>query len=285
VAASDYRDDVRISDEIMNGLAEGYRKIRNTIRYALGSCFDFDPARDAVPVAELEPIDRWMVARLAAWQEKVRAAYEGYEFHVAYHATMQLCAVELSALYFDVIKDRTYTFKAGGKARRSAQTVLWWVAHDLCTWLAPILSFTASEAWGELPGRPVPSVFLAGLVERARPADADALEARYAALFAVREAAQKALETARAAKQIGKSTEAALLIRAEGAQRALLEEARAELAALFIVSKVTLADGPLAVEVSPAPGVKCPRCWTFAEDTGRNAAHPELCGKCVTALT
>ena len=238
-----------------------------------------------MPVAELLPIDRWAHDRLVAWQEKVRAAYEGYEFHLAYHATVQLCAVELSSLYFDVVKDRLYTARKDGPARRSAQTVLWLVAHDLCTWLAPILSFTASEAWGYLPGAPATSVFLAGLPRRDRSAGADALEARYAALFAVREVVQKALETARAAKLIGKSTEAAVTVRAQGEQRALLESALAELPALFIVSKVTLADGPLAAQVAPAPGQKCPRCWTFATDCGASAAHPDLCGKCVEALT
>ncbi len=284
VSASDYRDDVALSPQILTGMAEGYRKIRNTLRYALGAVDGFDVARHAVPVAELLPIDRWAYDRLVAWQEKVRAGYEGYEFHHAYHATVQLCAVELSSLYFDIVKDRLYTARKDGTARRSAQTVLWHVAHDLCTWLAPILSFTASEAWGYLPGAPVPSVFLAGLPRRERAAGAEALEARYAALFAVREVVQKALETSRAAKLIGKSTEAAVTVHAEGEQRRLLESALAELPALFIVSKVTLADGPLSAEVAAAPGVKCPRCWVFAEDTGRSAAHPELCGKCVEAI-
>jgi isoleucyl-tRNA synthetase len=162
--------------------------------------------------------------------------------------------------------------------------VLWHVAHDLCTWLAPILSFTTSEAWGYLPGAPASSVFLAGLPRRAPAADAEALDARYAALFAVREVVSKALETARAAKLIGKSTEASVTVRAEGEQRQLLESARAELAGLFIVSRVVLADGPLSVEVTAAPGRKCPRCWVFTEDSGRSQIHPELCGKCVDAL-
>jgi isoleucyl-tRNA synthetase len=275
---------VALSPQILAGIAEGYRKIRNTLRYALGAVHEFDIARHGVPLAELEPIDRWAWNRLVAWQEKVRAGYEAYEFHHAYHATMQLCAVELSSLYFDIVKDRLYTSRKDGKARRSAQTVLWHVAHDLCTWLAPILSFTTSEAWGYLPGAPAGSVFLAGLPRRAPAADAEALDARYAALLAVREVVQKALETARAAKLIGKSTEASVTVRAEGEQRRLLESARAELAGLFIVSEVILADGPLSVEVAPAPGQKCPRCWVFAPDTGRSAAHPELCGKCVDAL-
>ncbi len=284
VAASDYRDDVRIGEEILSGLSEGYRKIRNTIRYALGAVDGFDPARDSVPTAALEPLDQWAMGRLAAWAEKVTRAYEEYEFHVAYHATIQLCAVELSALYFDIVKDRLYTAKKDGQARRSAQTVLWAVAHDLTTLLAPIISFTASEAWGHLPGRPAESVFLAGLPRRERPADADALEARYAALFEVRAAVGPALERAREAKLIGKSLEACVTITASGEQRALLEASRAELPGLFIVSKVVLADGPFGVTVALAPGQKCARCWVQAEDVGAAAAHPTICGKCVAAL-
>jgi isoleucyl-tRNA synthetase len=284
VSAADYRDDVRIGDEIMNGLAEGYRKIRNTLRYMLGNLDGFDPATQQVPPDELEPIDRWALGRLAAWDEKVKAAYEGYEFHVAYHATMQFCAVELSSIYFDVLKDRLYTAKRDGKPRRSAQTALWIIAQDVMRLLAPILSFTAHEAWGFLPGRPAESVFLAGLPSRERPKDADALEARYGRLFAVREVVQGKLEEARRAKLIGSGLEATVTIHAEGEQRKLLEEAKGELPTLFIVSKVLLADGPLAVEVVRASGQKCERCWVYAEDVGARPAHPTICGKCAAAL-
>jgi isoleucyl-tRNA synthetase len=285
VAASDYRDDVRVSDEILNGLAEGYRKIRNTVRWALGVLDGFDPARDQVAVEEMEPLDRWAYARVVAWGEKVRRAYEDYEFHLAYHATIELCAVELSSLYFDIVKDRLYTARKDGRSRRSAQTVLWIAAQDLLRFLAPVLSFTASEAWKYLPGRPAESVWLAGLPTRSRPADADALEARYGRLFEVRRVVQKALEAARAEKRIGSGLEAAVTVRADGPLLALLEESRAELPALFIVSKVLLEEGSLGASVAPAPGQKCPRCWIYAEDIGRSAAHPEVCGKCATALS
>jgi isoleucyl-tRNA synthetase len=284
VSAADYRDDVRIGDEILAGLAEGYRKIRNTVRYMLGAVDGFDPARDAVPVEDLEPLDRWALAKLAAWDEKVKAAYEAYEFHVAYHATIQLCAVDLSALYFDIVKDRLYTWKKEGRPRRSAQTVLWIIAQDVIRLLAPVLSFTASEAWGFLPGRPAESVFLAGLPTRERPRDAEALEARYGRLFEVREVVQGKLEEARRAKLIGSGLEAMVTVRARGEQLRLLEEARAELPALFIVSKVVLAEGPLSAEVARAPGVKCERCWMFKEDVGRDPKHPTVCGKCADAL-
>jgi isoleucyl-tRNA synthetase len=225
VAASDYRDDVRVSDEILNGLAEGYRKIRNTIRWALGNLADFEPGKDDVAVADMEPIDRWAMARLAAWVEKVKQAYAAYEFHVAYHATMQFCAVELSAQYFDIVKDRLYTFKKDGRPRRSAQTVLHAAAGDLMRMLAPVLSFTASEAWDDYPNPPEESVFFAGFPERSRPAGADALEARYGRLFEVRAVVQKALEEARQAKQIGSGLEAMVRLHAEGETLALLESA------------------------------------------------------------
>jgi isoleucyl-tRNA synthetase len=284
VSASDYRDDVSLSPKILNGLADGYTKIRNTLRYMLGALDGFDPARDAVKVEDLLPLDRWILGRLAAYEAKVRAAYEAYEFHVAYHATMQLCAVDLSAIYFDVVKDRLYTWRKDGTPRRAAQTVLWWAAQDLVRLLAPVLSFTASEAWAHLPGRSEESVFLAGLPARAPPPDAAALEARYGRLLEVRTLVQRKLEEARQAKQIGKSLEAMVTVRAEGDLRALLEAAKDELPSFLIVSRVVLADGPLSAEVSPAPGTKCARCWIYTEDVGTAPAHPTLCAKCADAL-
>jgi isoleucyl-tRNA synthetase len=284
VAASDYRDDVSLSEQILTGLAEGYRKIRNTVRYALGALDGFDPAKDAVPVDELLPLDRWALTKLVAFAEKMKAAYEEYEFHVAYHATIQLCAVDLSATYFDIIKDRLYTWKRDGKPRRSAQTVLWMIAQDVIRLLAPVLSFTASEAWSYLPGRPKESVFLAGLPAREPPRDAAALEARYGQLFDVRAVVQGKLEEARRAKLIGSGLEAMVTLRADGETLKLLREARDELPTLFIVSKVVLEEGRLGAEVARAPGQKCERCWIYAEDVGRDPRHPTVCGKCADAL-
>jgi isoleucyl-tRNA synthetase len=284
VAASDYRDDVRVGDEILAGLAEGYRKIRNTVRWALGNLADFDPARDAVAVEDLEPLDRWAYAKLVEWQDKVERAYADYEFHVAYHATMELVSVTLSSVYFDVVKDRLYTARKDGRPRRSAQTVLHWVAQDLLRLLAPVLSFTAHEAWRFLPGRPEGSVFEAGFPHRAPPADAAVLLDRYGRLLEVRGEVLKALEAARREKLIGSGLEAKVVVRAEGEVLARLRAAEAELPALFIVSKVELAEGPLAVKVERAPGEKCERCWIYAEDRGADAGHPTLCGKCAAAL-
>jgi isoleucyl-tRNA synthetase len=284
VAASDYRDDVRVSGQILDGLAEGYRKIRNTVRWALGNLDGFDPARDSVPVAEMEPFDRWAYAKLVEWQDKVSKAYADYEFHVAYHATTELVSVTLSSIYFDVAKDRLYTARKDGKARRSAQTVLHMVAQDLLRMLAPVLSFTAHEAWKYLPGRPEGSVFEAGLPRREAPAHAEALLARYGKLLEVRTAVLMALEGARRDKLIGSGLEAQVTVSADGETLALLRDAEVELPALFIVSKVALAQGPLEVKVERAPGEKCERCWIYAEDRGGNPAHPTLCGKCTAAL-
>jgi isoleucyl-tRNA synthetase len=284
VAASDYRDDVRVSGQILDGLAEGYRKIRNTVRWALGNLAGFDPEKDSVPVAEMEPFDRWAYARLVEWQDTVLKAYADYEFHVAYHATMEFVSVTLSSVYFDVAKDRLYTARADGKPRRSAQTLLHMVAQDLLRMLAPVLSFTAHEAWKYLPGRPAGSVFEAGLPARPAPADGPALTDRYARLLAVRAEAMKALELARRDKLIGSGLEAQVTVSAEGDTLGLLRDAAAELPTLLIVSKVLLAAGPLAVKVERAPGEKCDRCWVFAEDRGRDPAHPTLCAKCTAAL-
>ena len=284
VAASDYRDDVRVSGQILDGLAEGYRKIRNTVRWALGNLAGFEPERDAVPVAEMEPFDRWAYARLVEWQDTVSKAYAGYEFHVAYHATMEFVSVTLSSVYFDVVKDRLYTARIDGKPRRSAQTLLHMVAQDLLRMLAPVLSFTAHEAWKYLPGRPSGSVFEAGLPARPPPADGAALSDRYAKLLAVRAEAMKALELARRDKLIGSGLEAQVTITAEGDTLELLRDAAAELPTLLIVSRVLLAPGSFTVKVERAPGEKCDRCWVFAEDRGRDPAHPTLCGKCTAAL-
>jgi isoleucyl-tRNA synthetase len=285
VSASDYRDDITLSEQILSGIAEGYRKIRNTVRFVLGALDGYDPKAHAVPVEELLPIDRWALSRLAAYGEKVLKAYQDYEFHVAYHATIQFCAVELSALYLDIIKDRLYTWKRWGKARRSAVTVLHAVAEDLVRLLAPVLSFTASEAWNHLPGRSAESVFLAGLPRRARSADADALEEHYGMLFELRATVQGKLEEARRAKLIGSGLEAEVTVRAEGDTYRRLVEARDELPTLFIVSGVELAEGPLSVEVRRAGGKKCDRCWIYRDDVGADPKHPTVCGKCADALT
>ncbi|MCE9668873.1 isoleucine--tRNA ligase [Myxococcus stipitatus] len=298
VAASDYRNDVRLSDQILKGLSEGYRKIRNTLRYALSNLYDFDPARDAVPEARLLPLDQWARGRLSEVAARVRQAYEDYEFHLVYATVVDFCAGDLSAVYFDILKDRLYTSRTDGHARRSAQTVLHEVASVLLRLLSPVMSFTAEEAWGFLPGRPVESVFLAGFPEPSAKLE-PALAERYAKLFALRGAVQGVLEAARREKRIGSSLEARVLLMAEGATRDFLRANLEELPALFITSQVELVDAqglgaqPLEVaqafgegarvlaEVQSARGHKCPRCWTYSEAVGQGG---DVCLKCRDAL-
>ena len=300
VAAADYRNDVRLSDVILKGLSEGYRKIRNTLRYALSNLFDFDPAKDSVPADQLQPLDRFARARLAELVTRVRGAYESYEFHLVYSSIADFCSGDLSALYFDVLKDRLYTSKADGALRRSAQTVLLEIADTLLRLLAPVMSFTAEEAWQHLPGKRTESVFFAGLPEAAADAKDEALVARYEQLFAVRSAVQQQLlEPARRDKRIGASLEAQVVLQATGPARDLLAAHAAELPGLFIVSQVALVDaapeGAVALELGQAfsgqgaihasmreaDGEKCPRCWTYSTAVG--AAH-EVCLKCEEAL-
>jgi isoleucyl-tRNA synthetase len=295
VASSDYRNDVRLSDQILKGLSEGYRKIRNTIRYALSNLYDFNPCADAVSESEMLPLDRWARGRLAEVVARVRKAYEAYEFHLVYATLVDFCAGDLSAVYFDILKDRLYTTRKEGRARRSAQTVLHEVAATLIQLLAPVMSFTAEEAWQHLPGKGAESVFLTDFPEPAAAVDA-ALAERYGKLFALRSAVQGLLEGARREKMIGASLEARVVLSASGKAREVLEGNLAELPGLLIVSQVELGEvargqvldvgqalgGEVRAEVRPARGGKCPRCWTYAEEV---AAGAEVCPKCQEALS
>jgi isoleucyl-tRNA synthetase len=295
VASSDYRDDVRCSKEILNQLAEGYRKIRNTLRYALSNLYDFDPAKDAVKDSELLPLDAWLNGRLTTVLGRMRAAYEAYEFHVVYKSAVEFCANELSAMHFDIQKDVLYTSKKSGKKRRSAQTVLYRVAKELLVALAPITSFTSEEAWGYLPGSKPASVFLADFPKGGMTSDA-AVDARYDKLFAVRAAVLPLLEGARRDKLIGKSLEARVVLSATGAAREFLEKNAAELPELFIVSQVDFAAAgeksqllnlaphfeanSVKAEVLAAHGTRCPRCWKYRQEVGQQ----ELCNDCTDAV-
>ncbi|MCY0999247.1 isoleucine--tRNA ligase [Myxococcus sp. MISCRS1] len=298
VAASDYRNDVRLSDQILKGLSEGYRKIRNTVRYALSNLYDFDPAKDAVPYAQLSPLDQWALGRLAEVVARVKQAYEDYEFHLVYATVVDFCAGDLSAVYFDILKDRLYTWRKDGTPRRGAQTVLHEVASVLLRLLAPVMSFTAEEAWGFLPGKSTESVFLAGFPEPGTKLSPELAE-RYAKLFAVREAVQGVLEAARREKRIGASLEARVLLMASASVRDFLMQHLDELPGLFITSQVEVVDAEgidaavldvtrvfgdgakLLAEVKPAAGHKCPRCWTYSEAVGQGG---DVCLKCREAL-
>jgi isoleucyl-tRNA synthetase len=287
----DYREDMRISDDMIKRVAEAYRKVRNTIRYLLSNLYDFDPARDTVAENDMDELDRYALARHRQVVARVLEAYDTYEFHLVYHQLVQYAAADLSSFYFDVLKDRLYCDAANGPRRRSAQTVLHRIARELCLLLAPVVPFTADEAFTLLPGEGPGSVHLALFPDREQ-AD-DATLARWAELLAVRAEVNKALEEARAAKLVSGSLEAGVVLRAPERTLAPLRALDAagrvfpgNLANLFIVSSVFLEESnePLAVGVEHAAGRKCERCWTWSEKVGTLPRHPGVCERCSEVL-
>jgi len=283
VASIEYSDDVRLSDTILERLAEAYRKMRNTMRYALGAIHDFDPARHAP--SRLTGIDGWIVSRAKALVERTLANYAAYRFHWAYQDIYQFCVNDLSAVYFDVSKDRLYTAAADSPERRGAQAALYRVAHALVRLMAPLLAFTAEEAWAFLKRADEPdSVHLTEFpgIEEFTGLAPEAL-ADWEGLLAVRERVTKALEVARQEKLIGAPLEAQVHLQAGGALYDLLGRHAAELPGLFIVSAVELKPGSgddLAVHVARAEGVKCERCWKFKTDVGADPEFSILCFSC-----
>ncbi len=296
VAAQDYRDDIRISQEILTRLSEAYRRIRNTCKYILGNLSDFDPAVNSVDPGCMEEIDRWALHQLELLKEKVLSAYTEYEFHQLSHAVNGFCTVEMSSFYLDILKDRVYTSKKDSAERRSAQTVMYRVLDTLLRLIAPVLSFTADEAWQYLPGEHEASVHLASFPALQPELKDDVLVERWERIMKVRAEASKALELARVAKTIGHSLDAKVTISAEPELATFLQEYAVELAAIFIVSKVDLVEKisgeafvaesitGLRILVEAAPGGKCERCWCYSEELGTVAEHPAICPKCTSAV-
>ena len=286
-ASSNYFDDMRGSDEILQRVTDAYRKLRNTARFALGNLDGFDPERDSVPVAEMEEIDRWALAELNRVTKEVWAAYETYEFHNVYRALYSFATVTLSARYFDIIKDRLYTFAPRNKARRSAQTVLLQIGDALARMLGPILVFTADEIWENLPGRREESIHLA-LLPAASNENHDALLAEWERLYAIRDEVLRALEEARVAKRIGSSLQAKVILNAEGGALELLQKHQKDLRYLFIVSQVELgnsdAGAGVSITITVADGAKCERCWNYSTHVSESETYPTVCERCVAAL-
>ncbi|HBH04125.1 MAG: isoleucine--tRNA ligase [Candidatus Rokubacteria bacterium RBG_16_73_20] len=299
VAAEDYTQDIRVSFEIVDRLADAYRRIRNTFRFLLGNLGDFDPARDRQSSARLDEVDRWILDRLARLIGRVRRAYEEYEFHTVFHAIHNFCAVDLSAQYLDIIKDRLYTSAADDPRRRAAQTACHDIFTTLARLLAPILTFTAEEAWRYLPGARSESVHLERFPEEPVEWLDDTLAREWSRLLEVRREVARALETARARGLIGGGLEARVSIRSAPEDvPALLRAKRALLPTLFIVSQVDLEPDPaaaavqhdsqeipgLVIGVGRARGRKCQRCWVWSERVGESAAHPGLCERCLPVV-
>jgi isoleucyl-tRNA synthetase len=294
VASCDYREDVRISGVILEQTAETYRKIRNTFRYLLANLYDFDPARHSRPPAQWPEMDRWAIQRAQQLLDEVTQAYEAYQFHQVVRAVYQFCVVDLSAFYLDALKDRLYTEGADAPRRRCAQNALYGILNALVRALAPILPMTTDEVW-QLMRRArwvdEPSVHVAAwpaaLVDRA---DED-LARRWQRFLEVRDQAMKALEEQRSQGLLGSPLEAQVRLSiGDSALRTLCEAHRATLAEAFVVSEVQVddhpdPDGPIEVGVERAGGTKCQRCWRYQRSVGTQAAHPQLCDRCVGVIT
>jgi isoleucyl-tRNA synthetase len=293
VAATDYANEMSVSDEILKRMADSYRRMRNTLRFLLGNLHGFDPAEHAVAFDDLVAIDQWAIAKAFTLQNDVVTAYRNYEFHAIYQKVHNFCVVELGGFYLDILKDRLYTTGARSAPRRSAQTAMYHVAQAMVRWLAPILSFTADEVWGFLPGVQNDSVFLN--VWHQFPAGAERVPSiDWGALIALKADVARDLERLRAAGDIGAPLEAEVTVYAPAGQAGRFAALRDELRFLLITSQahVVETDTPpdstvptsepgVWIEVKPSSQPKCVRCWHLRSDVGSDPRHPELCARCV----
>jgi isoleucyl-tRNA synthetase len=296
VSAQDYRDDNRISPEILTRVSEAYRRIRNTCRYILGNISDFDPSADTVPFAEMPEIDRWALHQLEILKERILKAYDEMEFHAIYQGINAFCSVEMSAFYLDILKDRLYSSRRDSLKRRSAQTVLYQILDALVKMMAPVLSFTAEEVWWHMPKQTGESVHLMEFPSLTPEQRDDRLMERWNTIIRVRGEVSKALELARVQKTIGHSLDASVTLSVPDELHSFLTGYAAELKGIFIVSKVELvadiqgeyvtAEGieGVKIQVTAAPGSKCERCWCYDEEIGASTEHPTICPKCLEAV-
>jgi isoleucyl-tRNA synthetase len=286
VSSQDFRNDIIVSEERINKVAETYRVIRNALRYQLSNLYDFDPAKHIVADDKLTGLDRWILDEFSKLEQEVIKAYDDYEFHVVYQKVSQFIAVELSAIYHDVIKDRLYTDPANSHRRRSTQTTLYRLVTGLCQMLAPILSFTADEAWEFVPGKKVDSVHEANLTPNEFRISSEE-QMKWKHFFALRELSLPELEKARQSKVIGKSLDAVLFFPVS-TDLALKESEKPDLRELCNVSEAAFDMQPgtkLRSEPASKHGrVKCERCWHWETDVGSNPEHPTICGRCVAAV-
>ena len=284
VASSDYSGDIAGDDKILARVVDGYRRIRNTLRFLLANTSDFDVASDAVPHAQMLEIDRWALARTAQLQADILAHYEVYEFHPVVGRLQIFCSEDLGAFYLDVLKDRLYTTAPKSLARRSAQTALWQITQAMLRWMAPFMSFTAEEAWGLIGGGG--SIFIETYCQfDTATADDAALLAKWALVREAREGVNKAIEDVRSSGGVGSSLQAEVVLSAPPAAHAALASLGADLKFALITSAATLREGDaLGAEVTPSAAPKCERCWHYSADVGTNTAHPTICGRCASNL-
>jgi isoleucyl-tRNA synthetase len=288
-ASTDYSGDLGIDDKILARVVDTYRRVRNTLKFLLANVSDYDPATDAVPLADLLEIDRYALARAAQLQADILAHFEVYEFHPVVSKLQIYCSEDLGAFYLDVLKDRLYTTAPKSLARRSAQTALWHITQAMLRWMAPFLSFTAEEAWavlgasGKTPANTSASIFMDTFVDFAAPDPA--LLAKWSRIREIREAVNKDIETLRAAGQVGASLQAEVSLTVPAEDYALLASLGSDLKFAFITSAINLVAGTaLSTLVTASNGTKCERCWHYCDDIGVADAHPTLCGRCVSNL-
>ena len=297
IAATDYANEMALSDEILKRVAESYRRIRNTARFLLGNLDGFDPAKDKVPASEMVQVDRWAVWRTQQLQEEVMAAYRSYQFHLIYQKVHNFCSVDLGGFYLDITKDRVYTTGKKSLPRRSAQTAMFYIAEALVRWLAPILSFTAEEIWRYMPGARSESVFFSTFFEFPKELT-ERPSIDWDAILNVRSAISRELEKLRNAGSIGAPLDAEVDVYTKAPLLETLQSFGEELRFVFIASgarahaadsrpaeAVAAAEGEANttwIVVKPTTAVKCVRCWHKRPDVGHDPKHPELCGRCVT---
>lgn len=290
VAATDYRREIAVSDEILKRTADAFRRMRNTLRFLVSNLYDFDPRHDALATGELLALDRWLIARARDLGAAIEAAYERYDFHLIYQRVHNFCVTELGALFLDITKDRLYTMQADSVGRRSAQTALWHVAEALVRWLAPVLCFTAEEVWSHLPGEREPSVML---TQWHPLPDVDTGDVDWKHVFAAREALLPAIEAARRDDLLGSGLEADVDLYLERQWLDALEPLGDELRFVFIVSAVRLhpaserpGDAVAAneegfwIKLAASSHARCERCWHRTPDVGSDPSHPSLCARC-----
>ena len=295
IASTDYRSEMRVSDEILERTSDGYRRLRNTARFLLSSLNDFDPAQDLVATPDLLVLDRWLIDRAYLLQEEVKAAYETYQFQHIYQKVHHFCVLDLGGFYLDIIKDRQYTAKADSLARRSAQTAMYHVIEALTRWLAPIISYTADEIWQFIPGERNESVFLETWYEGLVKLDENSVMNRdfWQKIMSVRAAVSKELEKSRAKGDIGSSLNAEIELYCNPELFDTLNQLSGELHFIFITSNASVIADQFApddaiqtelegvkLKVIVSEYKKCVRCWHQRYDVGEHAAHPELCGRC-----
>ncbi len=287
----DYGGDVKCGPQEFERVTETYRRIRNTMRFLLGATSDFDRQKDSVEFAEMTALDQWAMGRLFDLTTKITEAYDNYTFYKVYHLLNNFFTVDLSATYLDAIKDRLYTWKGEGKARRSAQTAVFIITDYLIRMMTPVLSFLADESYRYVQGAKAESVFLLDFPVPAKEWQQPELAEKFAELLRIRSDVQKNLENLRAQKIIGASLDAAVEITCEGPALTTLQSFDgkgglfSDLRELLIVSKVSLKSGPYAIAVAKADGEKCLRCWIYSNEVDQSTVHPGVCPKCVEALS